>query len=154
MKSPRTEMLHVRIPQRLMGKLKALASQRSVAISNLVREMLEYEAANPALLPRPGELVAGQIRLLAKRLGMKPADLIHSWIEEKLSEEAFEEDGLETDRAFSLEERFDLLTQKHEALADEIRKTRSALLAASYDSRQPAPAVKRRPKKDRAQKGR
>lgn len=129
-----TTMLHVRVPQSLLGTLKEIASRRNTDVSSLVRDVLEYEAAHPALLPKPAAPIAERIKSLAARLGMKPAELIDIWIEEKLSEQAFEEDGLETDRVFSLEERFDLLLQRHERLAGEIRRTRSTLLAAPRHS--------------------
>jgi len=133
--SQKTIMLHVRMPQRLIKKLKALAAQRRTAVRALIREMLEYEVENPAFLPKPEEPLAGQIKVLAKQLKVKPAGLDQGWIVEKLSEEAFEADGLETDRVFSLEKRFDPLLQKHRLLAEEIRRTRAALLTDSEDSR-------------------
>lgn len=138
----KTTMLHVRVPPRLASRLRALASRRGVAVSNLVREILEYEAAHPALLPRPDESVNARIRSVAKRLRLQPASLIEGWIDEKLSEEAFEEDGLETDRVFSLEERFDLLLQKHHSLAEEIRRTRAEVLAVSEDQPKRTTSVK------------
>jgi hypothetical protein len=139
----RTVMLHVRIPQDLKTKLADLSAQRRIAVSKLVREILEYDVKNPAFLPRPGEPIAGQIRLLAKRLKMKPSDLIQGWIEEKLSEDAFEEDGVESDRVFSLEERFDLLLQQHQKLAKEIKRAYAALGTEFDESRSQSSQLKK-----------